>query len=125
MKVPYITALCAAGAISLGGAAFATGNLLSGSVAPAAQAPQAAALPIPQRHTLADMLQLEDGITYDNAARTLGTLGHAETWQAASLPEMKNTAGMAVYAWPNPDGSRIVLVFQHDRLIHRTQEGLR
>jgi hypothetical protein len=126
MKLPYIAALVAAGAISLGGAAFATGSLLSGNAAPAAtaQAPQAAPMPVRPRHTLADMLELEDGITYDDAARTLGTLGHAETWQAANLPDVKNTIGMAVYAWPNPDGSRIVLVFQHDRLIHRTHEGL-
>jgi hypothetical protein len=129
MKLPYIAALVAAGAISLGGAAFATGSLLSGSPAPVApevtaQA-QAAPMPVRPRHTLADMQELQDGISYDHAARTLGTLGHAETWQAAGLPGMKNTAGMAVYSWPNPDGSRVVLVFQHDRLIHKRHEGLR
>ena len=125
MKLPYIIALVGVGAISLGAAAFAS-NLRSESkpVATVAKG-DTSPMPVPQRHTLADMLTLEDGISYDDAARTLGTVGHAEDRSASGLPGAGQDPRLTVYAWPNPDGSRIILAFQNDRLVHRTHVGLR
>lgn len=125
MKLPYIIALVGVGAISLGAAAFASNNLLSESK-PAAVVAKVGTAPMPvrQRHTLADMLRLDDGISYDDAARTLGTVGHAESRSASGLPGAEQDPRLTVYAWPNPDGSRIILAFESDRLIHRTHVGL-
>jgi hypothetical protein len=71
------------------------------------------------------MMELPDGISYDDAARRLGTVGHSEVRALAVDMGISQGGNVAVYAWPNADGSRIVLVFQHDRLVHRAQEGLR
>jgi hypothetical protein len=124
MKLPYMAAIAAVGVVSLGAAAFAASNLLASSPPPAVAAP-ARAMPVPQRHTLADMLELPEGISYDDAARRLGTVGHSEGWALAANMGVSQGGNVAVYAWPNPDGSRVVLIFQHDRLVQRTQEGLR
>jgi hypothetical protein len=124
MKLPYIAAIVSVGAIALGAATFATSNLLANSPPPPVAAP-APAMPVPQRHTLADMMELPDGISYDDAARRLGTVGHSEVRALAVDMGISQGGNVAVYAWPNADGSRIVLVFQHDRLVHRAQEGLR
>jgi hypothetical protein len=70
-------------------------------------------------------MELPDGISYDDAARRLGTVGHSEVRTLAVDMGISQGGNVAVYAWPNADGSRIVLVFQHDRLVHRAQEGLR
>lgn len=126
MRLPYIAALVGVGAISLGAAAFASSNLLSESKPAAVVAKvDARPMPIPPRHTLADMLRLDDGISYDDAARTLGTVGHEESRSAAGLAGAEEDPRIAVYAWPNPDGSRVILAFQNDRLVHRTHVGLR
>jgi hypothetical protein len=126
MKLPYIIALVGVGAISLGAAAFASNNLRSESKpAPTAEKVDTRPMPVPQRHTLVDMLKLDDGISYDDAARTLGTFGHAETRSASGLAGAEQDPRITVYAWPNPDGSRIILAFENDRLVHRTHVGLR
>jgi hypothetical protein len=126
MKLPYIIALVGVGAISLGAAAFASNNLLAESKPAAVVAKvDTAPMPVPQRHSMADMMMLDDGISYDDAARTLGTVGHAESRSAAGLPGAEHDPRITVYAWPNPDGSRIILAFQNDRLVHRTHVGLR
>jgi hypothetical protein len=125
MKLPYIIALVGVGAISLGAAAFAS-NLTSDSKPAAIVAKvETAPMPVPQRHSLADMMKLDDGISYDDAARRLGTVGHAESRSASGLAGAEQDPRIAVYAWPNPDGSRIILAFESDRLVHRTHEGLR
>ena len=124
MKLQHIAAIVGTGVISLSAAAFAASNLLASSPPPAVAAP-AAAMPIPQRHTLANMEALPHGISYDDAARRLGTVGHIEGRTLAIDMGLSQGGNAAVYAWPNPDGSRVVLVFQHDRLVHRTHEGLR
>lgn len=121
MKLPYMAALVGVGAISLGAAALAAGSLLSESTpAAAAATSETSPITIRQRHTLADMLRLDDGISYDDAARALGTFGHAESRRASGLPGAEEDPRITVYAWPNPDGSRIILAFQDDRLVHRT-----
>ncbi|HWV81809.1 MAG TPA: hypothetical protein VNZ50_10295 [Hyphomicrobiaceae bacterium] len=125
MRLPYIIALVGVGAISLGAAAFAS-NLRSESKPAATVAKvDTSPMPVPQRHTLEDLLKLEDGISYDDAARTLGTVGHAENKSASGLPGAEQDSRLKVYAWPNPDGSRVILSFQDDRLVHRTHVGLR
>ncbi|MFN3743874.1 MAG: hypothetical protein ACK4TL_04135 [Hyphomicrobiaceae bacterium] len=123
MKLPHIIALVGAGAVILGAAALGAGGTIYGK--PATATANAPAIAVPQRHTLADMLALADGISYDDAARSLGTLGHAVTRRSAGIPGLEDDDTVEVYAWPNPDGSRVVLVFRDDRLVHRAQVGLR
>jgi hypothetical protein len=125
MKLPYIIALVGVGAISLGAAAFASNLRSESKPAVTVAKVDTAPMPVPQRHTLADMLMLDDGISYDDAARALGTVGHAENRGASGLAGAEQDARITVYAWPNPDGSRIILAFQNDRLVHRTHVGLR
>jgi hypothetical protein len=125
MKLPYIIALVGVGAISLGAAAFASNLSSESEPAVAVAKVDTVPMPVPQRHTLEDMLKLDDGISYDNAARALGTVGHAESRSASGLAGAEQDPRITVYAWPNPDGSRIILAFQNDRLIHRTHVGLR
>jgi hypothetical protein len=123
MKLPHIIALVGAGAAILGAAALGAGGTIYGT--PATATADAPAISIRQRHTMADMLALSDGMSYDDAARMLGTLGHATTRRSAGIPGLEDDDTVDVYTWPNPDGSRVVLVFRSDRLIHRTQVGLR
>jgi hypothetical protein len=77
-----------------------------------------------QRHTMHDFHGLREGSSYDEAARTLGHLGHEvlrpTPEDIPAIPE-----GADVYSWPNPNGSRIVLVFVEDRLVDKRQFGLR
>lgn len=77
-----------------------------------------------QRHTMQDFHGLREGISYDDASRTLGHPGHeALKGNPERLPATPFDAD--VYVWPNPDGSRIVLVFAADRLVDKRQVGLR
>ncbi len=126
MKLTYIAALVGAVAVTLGAVAFTVGGTMSGTAATATAATaDVTTMSIRQRHTTADMFDLSDGISYDEAARTLGVPGHLQTRNAAGIPGMENDPRVSVYAWPNHDGSRIVLVFRNDRLVHRTQVGMR
>ncbi len=126
MKLSYLGALVGALGVGLGATALVAGGTMSRAtpVATAAVA-DIATMSIRQRHTLQDMLDLSDGISYDDAARTLGIPGHLQSRRAAGLPDIEDDSRVTVYAWPNPDNSRVVLVFRNDRLIHRTQTGLR
>lgn len=120
-----IIALAGAGAVAITGAALAAGSR-SVSQPTVSTAPTVAKVALPtiqQRHTKSDMMALADGISYDDAARALGTLGHAEGHKLAVDLGLSQGGKIAVYAWPNPDGSRVVLVFQHDRLVHRQLDG--
>ncbi len=77
-----------------------------------------------QRHTVQDFHGLREGISYDEAARTLGHVGHEVLRRAPDdIPAIPADAD--VYSWPNPNGSRIVLVFVGDRLVDKRQFGLR
>lgn len=124
MKRTYVVALLGAGTIALGAAAYAASGTMSGA-APQVAKVDVAPITIRQRHTMADMLALSNGVSYDDAARSLGVPGHVEARQALDTLDLADHTGVAVYRWPNPDGSRILLVFRDDRLIHRTQVGLR
>jgi len=124
MKRTYVVALLGAGTIALGAAAFAASGTMS-SAPPQVAKLEVAPVAIRQRHTMEDMLALSNGISYDAAARLLGVPGHVEARQVLDTLDLTDHAGVTVYAWPNPDGSRILLVFRSDRLIHRTQVGLR
>ena len=124
MKRTYVVALLGAGTIALGAAAFAASGTMS-STPPQVAKLEVAPVAIRQRHTMEDMLALSNGISYDAAARLLGVPGHVEARQVLDTLDLTDHAGVTVYAWPNPDGSRILLVFRSDRLIHRTQVGLR
>jgi len=124
MKLSYVVALVGAVGVGMSATVLAAGGVLSSPATTATAAtPKAAPTTIRQRHTVADMMELQDGISYDDAARTLGTFGHAEGVRLAVDMGLSQGGNVAVYAWPNPDGSRIVLVFQHDRLIYRKHEG--
>ena len=82
-------------------------------------------LSIGQRHTMHNFLELRDGISYDETARTLGYAGHeVPRGSTAGVPGVGDEAGALVFAWPNADGSRIVLVFKKDRLVQKAQVGL-
>ncbi|WP_143149235.1 hypothetical protein [Hyphomicrobium sp. CS1BSMeth3] len=125
MKLPYIAALVGAVGISLGAAVFIAAGSTSGTTATATAATaDVVTMSIRQRHTIADMIELSDGITYDDAARSLGVPGHLQTRNVAGMPGIENDPRVSVYAWPNPDGSRVILAFRNDRLIHRTHVGL-
>lgn len=124
MKRTYVVALLGAGTIALGAAAFAASGTMPGT-APQVGTLDVATASIRQRHTMEDMLALSNGISYDAAARLLGVPGHVEARQVLDTLDLVDHTGVAVYRWPNPDGSRILLVFRDDRLIHRTQVGLR
>jgi hypothetical protein len=90
--------------------------------------PIAVDLPHPethQRHSIADFEGLRHGISYDEASRTLGHVGH---FGVLGSPENVSTAispDSKVFSWPNPNGSRIVLVFKKDQLIDKKQFGLK
>jgi hypothetical protein len=122
MKRIYVVLLLGAAAAGLGTAALATGAAMKRTPPPAAAPIEISIAP---RHSLADLEELPTGITYDEAARMLGTPGHAETRSAATLSGIAAEVPASVYSWPNPDGSRIILVFQKDLLTHKTHEGLR
>lgn len=121
MNRKYVVLLLGVVTAGLGTAALATGSAFNRAPAPVA-AP--AVITIAPRHTLADLEALPLGLSYDAAARTLGTPGHAEPRSAALLSGIADDVAASVYAWPNADGSRIVLVFQNDALTHKTHEGL-
>jgi len=99
-------------------AALAVNFTPGGSVT--ADIPQAT---VQQRHTLQDFQDLRDGISYDGATRTLGHLAH-EVLRGTSEEVPGISADAKMYTWPNPNGSRIVLVFREDRLIQKIQFGL-
>lgn len=122
MKQIYVVVLLGAAAAALGTAALATGVAKSRTAVPAAAPVE---IIMPQRHSLADLEELPTGLTYDEAARRLGTPGHAENRGAAGLPGIAEDAAASVFAWPNADGSRVLLVFRDDLLAHKTHEGLR
>lgn len=79
---------------------------------------------IPPRYTILDFQRLREGMTYDDAARTLGNPGH-EVLKGTPEYIRDFPTDADVYLWPSPNGSRIVLVFLEDRLIQRHQVGLR
>jgi hypothetical protein len=122
MKRIYMVVLLGGAAAALGTAALATGVAKSRPAVPAAAPVE---IIMPQRHSLADLEDLPTGLTYDQAARRLGTPGHSEVRSAAALSGIADEVVASVYAWPNPDGSRIILVFQNDLLTHKAHEGLR
>jgi hypothetical protein len=85
---------------------------------------QEAPLTVQQRHSMQDLLSLRQGISYDDAARTLGHVGHELL--RTDLEGILNVPKDAkAYMWPNPDGSRIVLIFSKGGLAQRHQFGLR
>ena len=122
MKRIYVVVLLAGAAAALGTAALATGVAMKRTPPPAAAPIEISIAP---RHSLADLEALPTGLTYDEAARMLGTPGHTEHRSAAVQSGIADDALATVYAWPNPDGSRVVLVFQNDLLTHKTHIGLR
>jgi len=122
MKRIYVVLMLGAAAAALGTAALAAGVAMKRTPPPAAAPIE---LSIAPRHSLADLEELPTGLTYDEAARMLRTPGHAENRSAAGMPGIAADAAASVYAWPNPDGSRVLLVFRDGLLAHKTHEGLR
>ncbi len=78
---------------------------------------------VQQRHSLADFASIQHGMSYDEAARTLGHVGHFGLQGSADAP-LTIEAGSKVFTWPNPNGSNIVLIFRHGRLVEKLQFGL-
>jgi hypothetical protein len=90
--------------------------------------PIAVDLPHPeshQRHSIADFERLRQGISYDEASRTLGHVGYFGVLGPAESVPTHLSPGSKVFTWPNPSGSRIVLVFKKDQLIEKKQFGLK
>ena len=78
-----------------------------------------------QRHSNKDFDELQLSMSYDEASRALGHVGHFDfAGFGEKLPD-DIPPGSKILFWPNPDGSRIVLIFANDRLIHKMQFGLR
>ena len=120
MKRRYFVVLLAAAATMGAGTLAVVGTTPATTATVAKVATASISVPsITQRHTVADMMALGDGISYDDAARMLGTFGHVQVDKLAVDMGLSRGGAVAVYAWPNPDGSRVVLVFRDDRLIHR------
>lgn len=110
--------------VGVGVAAMGVAALLAVSIEPTesviAEAPP---MMTQQRHTMEDFRNLGDGISYDDAARMLRHVGHEVLrGEPADIPNVRSDA--SVYMWPNPNGSRIVLVFRGDRLTQKAQVGL-
>ena len=116
------------GAIAIGLAAVLMGAVVAAvtvGIVPAS--PVTADTPQPiiqQRHTMNDFHELHEGISYDGAARTLGHQGH-EVLRGTPEDIADIPPDADVYLWPNPNGSRIVLIFVSDRLFQKRQVGLR
>ena len=123
MKFHYMALIgVTVGAVAIWAATFEGGSATPRTTTKA-EAPD---LSISPRHTMGKFLELRDGASYDEAARTLGYLGHeVPKGSPDGAPGVGDEAGVLVYAWPNADGSRIVLVFKNDRLVQKAQIGLR
>jgi hypothetical protein len=72
--------------------------------------------------TLAEYSRLSDGISYSAAAAIVGTQG-VETSRVA-IPETPSLLTIA-YSWKNDDGSNAIVMFQGDKLISKSQVGLK
>jgi hypothetical protein len=118
MKYRYVFAFL--GAVSVCGAASAIATMVPIAETTTNDHP----IEIRQRHTLRDFHELPAGISYDDASRTLGHIGHEILRSAqGDIPSIER--GVDAFEWPNPNGSRMVLIFRNDRMILKLQTELR
>ncbi|HXG73164.1 MAG TPA: hypothetical protein VNJ04_21440 [Gemmatimonadaceae bacterium] len=69
--------------------------------------------------TAAEYGSLQDGMSYEEAVRIIGTAG--------TEASRSNVVGITtlLYSWQNPDGSNMNAMFQNDKLVTKAQYGLR
>jgi len=82
-------------------------------------APAAQFLP-PVRITLAQFLKLDDRDSYNAAVRLLGQQYGTEISRT-----MIGGTTTVMYQWQNDDGSNMTAMFQNDRLVSKSQFGLK
>jgi len=94
---------------------LSSGKKQTAQVATQAQPTQLA----PDRITLAQFLNLDDGISYQLAVARLGRKYGTEISRTT-------IAGIAtvMYKWQNDDASNVIATFQNDQLVSKAQFGL-
>lgn len=76
--------------------------------------------------TMAKYNQVQDGMGYSNVCSIMG-----ENGQEMSSSSMPGVPGMIpsittkAYGWQNPEGSNTIIMFQNDKMVMKSQFGLK
>jgi len=78
-----------------------------------------------KHYTMAKYEQLTDGMSYTEAVSVLGDGGKEQSRSHMDgVPGVTPAIDTVAYAWQNPDGSNIILMFQNDKMQNKAQAGL-
>lgn len=78
------------------------------------------------KYSLKQYNQLSDGMTHGQAMRILGDQG-VSTGESVmpGVPGVMEKIKTETFTWKNEDGSNMIVMFQNDKLIMKSQFGLK